>query len=211
MPCIATHCCARRIREISMHCDPLDVFDFDGTLIRGNSFTQINKLLLVSLLRAWRIRSIVGVLVHYAARRLGLASHLKFKRYIVGVFENALPEDEKARICQFAFDENVNTHVLDRMLGSPNCVISTAAPHAYISRISLGRKVPIISSIDPHNDYPDTGNFGPGKALNLTCYFRGRSICVNNFFTDNPVDDKSLVDLSTHAYVVENNSLVKIK
>jgi len=194
-----------------MRSDNLNVFDFDGTLVKVNSFREITRRLLVALLAKIKITSFLTIVALYVMRKCGVLSHLAFKQRIVNIFEQALTEQEKKRICQAVLDEDINTSVFQRMIDLDNCIICTTAPFAYMSRLSFGKEVPIISSLDSKNSFLDKGNFGPAKVENLKAYFKGKDIRVVNFFTDNKIDDYALVDLCENAFIVEGDNIRKIK
>jgi hypothetical protein len=194
-----------------MQPERLNVFDFDGTLIRINSFREISKRFLLISLKRFSMGSFLKIIIWLVLRKCGIISHFVFKQHVVSIFEKSLTETEKKNICQKIFDDNVNKLVFDRMVNSDNCIICTAAPFAYISRIFLGRGVPVISALDPANRFPDATNYGAAKIKNLKAYFDGRNFHVVNFFTDNNSDDRSLVDLATNVFIVKDGCLTKIK
>jgi len=194
-----------------MQAENLNVFDFDGTLIKVNSFKEITRRFSITLLRKLQIIPLLKLTIGYILRKCSIISHLKFKQRIVNIFEESLTEQEKKNICQAVFDENVNNEVFERMTNADNCIMCTSAPFAYISRVSFNKDVIIISSLDPKDSFPDTANFGPGKIENLKAYFKNKSVHVINFFTDSYTDDKALIDFSDNAFVVEGNQIKKIK
>jgi hypothetical protein len=194
-----------------MQSDNLNVFDFDGTLVTINSFREINKRFLITLVAKFKIMFFIKIATLYVIRKCGVISHLAFKQQVVNIFERALTEQEKKHICQAVFDEYVNPSVFQRMIDMDNCIICTTGPFAYMSRLSFGKKVPIISSLDSVNSFPDKGNFGPAKAVNLKAYFKGKDVRVTNFFTDNSIDDYALIDLCQNAFIVEGDTIKKIK
>jgi hypothetical protein len=194
-----------------MRSEDVNVFDFDGTLIRVNSFREITRRVAIKLLVRFQILPLSAIAIWWVLRKANVVSHLTFKQRIVNIFERSLPEHQKKAICQAVFDDNVNRAVFDRMLAMDNCIISTAAPFAYISRVNIGKQVPVISSLDPKNRFPEKSNLGAGKISNLKVYFNGKSLRVANFFTDNQKDDEALIDFAANAFVVEGDRLTKIK
>jgi len=194
-----------------MQPEMLDVFDFDGTLIRVNSFREITNKFLLRLLKRFSIGPFLTIIMWFILRKCSIISHFVFKRRVVNIFEKSLTEPEKKDVCQRVFDNNVNKSVFDRMVNSENCIICTAAPFAYISRIFLGREIPFISALDPLNCWPDATNFGAAKIANLKAYFGGKDIRVVNFFTDNDTDDRHLIDFAVNVFVVKDNQLTKVK
>ena len=105
----------------------------------------------------------------------------------------------------------VNKPVLDRMVDSESCIVCTAAPLAYVFRMSLGADVPFIRSLDHQKDSPGTANVAAGKVENLKACFRGKCIRVVNFFTDSSTDDRALIDLSVNAFIVKYGLITHTK
>ena len=194
-----------------MQPDNLDVFDFDGTLIQVNSFREITKRFSIVLLKKVQISHLLALSFWYVLRRAGIISHIAFKQRVVKIFEESLSEEEKRRICQVVFDDNANKALLERMADSKNCIVCTAAPFAYVSRVSFNKAIPIISALDPGERFPDTANFGPGKIENLKAYFKEEGVRVINFFTDSVTDDRALIDLAVNAFIVNGEDITKVK
>jgi len=193
-----------------MQSDNLNVFDLDGTLIRVNSFKEISKKLTIILLKRCNVRPLLDLIGWYLIRKLGFIKHLTFKQRVVGIFERELVEDEKREIAQAVFDANINRDVYERMLKVDNCVISTTAPFAFVSRMPFREDAIVISSLDYKSGLPDIANYGTGKVINLKYYFQDKSICISNFYTDS-FDDQPLIDFSLNTYMVKGDSLIKVK
>lgn len=194
-----------------MRPNDLNVFDLDGTLIKVNSFKEITKKLLIILLRRFQIVLLATIAIWFVVRKCGLVSHLKFKQHVVSVFEKALTEEEKRDICQTVFNNNVNKSLLEQMVSLDNCIICTASPFAYASRMFFSNDVPVIASLNPGTNFPDPANFGFGKIANLKTYFNGEAVSVVNFYTDNTNDDIALVNLAVNAFIVEGDHITKVK
>lgn len=194
-----------------MQPENLDVFDFDGTLIRVNSFREITKRFSIVLMKKVQIAHLFALSFWYVLRKAGIISHIAFKQRVVKVFEESLSEEDKRRICQAVFDDNANKALLKRMADSKNCIICTAAPFAYVSRVSFNKVVPVISSLDPGGRFPNAANSGVGKIENLKAYFKEEGVCVINFFTDSVTDDRALIDLAVHAFIVNGDDITKVK
>lgn len=189
----------------------LTVFDFDGTIVRVNSFREITRRFVLHLLSRGRVLALFRIARLYALRRLGILSHLAFKERIVGVFERSLSEPEKEHLCESTFSRYVNPAVREELFGSTNCIVSTAAPFAYVSRMSFARQVPVISALDPRGTLPEKDNFGPGKIVNLKAYLNGRDLSIETFFTDSLVNDQPLVDVATHVLLVDGGNIRQFK
>jgi hypothetical protein len=188
----------------------IDVFDFDGTVINANSFRDITKKTLLLLFKKLRFKPIgvfVGTLI---LRRIGILSYNNFKTRAVNIFEEELTQEEKCRICKSVFDENINACVLERLIASQRGVICTASPYAYISRMSFGKDITIISAFDPRGLLPDAANLGEGKVKNLIAYFGSDKIRVANFYTDS-FDDQPMIDFAENAFMCSSGQIRKIK
>jgi hypothetical protein len=193
-----------------MQPEALNLFDLDGTLIKVNSFKEITRKCSSSLFTRFQIRPVLALAAWFALRKLNIISHLRFKRYVVNIFEKSLTEKEKRTISQNVFDNNVNEAVLDKLLKSDNSIVCTASPFAYVSRMSFGKNVIIISSLDPNHIFPDPANLGAGKIQNLKAYFSGQNVRVLNFHTDSD-EDQPLIDFSINAFLCREGHLVRIK
>jgi hypothetical protein len=188
-----------------------NVFDFDGTLIGVNSFRVITGRLFGLLLSRGRILPAMRIAFWYAARKCRCLDHLAFKEKVVDLFEEVLAEPDKRRLCQSVFETHVNEPVYRELLSRDECVISTASPFAYVSRLTLARDVPVISSLDACNGYPDRSNQGEGKVTNLRAYLKTDQFEIGCFFTDDPVDDKPLIDVSNRVMLVADGCLQRLK
>jgi phosphoserine phosphatase len=193
-----------------MQTHAINVFDLDGTLIRVNSFREITKKVILILLKKLKLKSAFTIIYLFILRRANVLPHLDFMKRAVSIFEKELTTQEKSGICQSVFDENIDRNLLEQMLASENCVISTAAPYQYVSRISFGRVFAIISALDPHFSLLDAANLGEGKVRNLVAYFGNDKVRVMNFYTDNPAD-QPLIDFAEHAFMCNNGHIRKIK
>ncbi|MGB2809072.1 MAG: hypothetical protein WBC22_15115 [Sedimentisphaerales bacterium] len=193
-----------------MQPDNLNVFDLDGTLIKVNSFKEVSKKLVTTLLKKWEFISLLNLISWYLIRKLNFIKHLKFKQRVVDVFEKKLTEEEKRNIVQAVLSNNINKDVFECMLKADNCVISTSAPFSFVSRMPFKKNLAIISSLDCNNGFPDPANFGLGKVENLKFYFKDKNVRVSNSYTDS-VDDKELRDFSVNAFMVKNGCLTKVK
>ncbi len=193
-----------------MRVDVIDVFDFDGTIIKANSFREITKKTLLLLLKKFRFKPLgvlAGVLI---LRRTGVLPYNDFKMRAIKIFEEELTREEKSNICKSVFDENINADVLERLIASKCGVISTASPYAYISRMSFGKDITIISAFDPRGLLPDVANLGEGKVKNLIAYFGTDKIQVANFYTDS-FEDQPMIDFAENAFMCSGSQIRKIK
>jgi len=194
-----------------MPSEDLNVFDLDGTLIKVNSFREVTKQLVLTLLTKFQIIPLLAITGWYILRRCGIVCHLKLKERIVNIFEKSLSDREKKDICQTVFDKNVNRTVFERMASLDNCIITTASPFAYVSRMFFNKDVTVIGSLVPDNRFPNAANSGSGKIDNLKACFKGKDVHVINFFTDNNIDDQALIDFSNNAFIVQGDRLTKVK
>jgi len=193
-----------------MDLDAIDVFDLDGTLIKANSFREITKRTMLVLLKHFKLIPAFALIGSYILRRTRIWSHIVFAKCAVNIFEKGLTEEEKREICQTVFDENVNDSVLERILASKCSVICTASPYPYVSRMSFGKDITVISALDPRGFFPDIANIGDGKVKNLIAYFGRNKICVANLYTDS-FDDQPLINLAENAFMCRHGHIQKIK
>jgi len=194
-----------------MQNDGLTVFDFDGTLIRVNSFFETTKRFVSMLAKRGRLGSLIRIGFLYAMRKCRIISHLVFKKRVTELFEGTLSEREKRYLCQSVFDENLNDLVHKEFVDSENCLVSTAAPFSYISRIAFGRQVPVICSLHPDPHLPDKGNFGDGKVTNLKAYLQVDNLRIHTLFTDSLSDDAALIDISERVFLVDQGQVERAK
>ncbi len=199
------HFCERRTAETMIQANRLNVFDFDGTLIRVNSFREVNKRLLLKLIRSNRLHYAACLMFWYLIRKSGIISHISFKKKAVAIFESSLSEVEKTQLVQGVYEENLNEHLHAIMRLAENCIVSTSAPYAYMSRLSLGPEVVVISALHPDTSLPDPSNFGIGKVRNIEAFLKGQDVRILNVYTDS-VDDQPLIDFAENAYLVGNGT-----
>jgi hypothetical protein len=193
-----------------MRIDVIDVFDFDGTVIKANSFREITKKMLLLLLKKVKFSPALILIGAFILRRMRILSYIAFKTRAVNTFEKELTQEEKCHICKSVFDENINAGVLERLIASKCSVINTASPYAYISRMSFGKDIAIISAFDPRGLLPDAANLGEGKVKNMIAYFGSDKIRVANFYTDS-FDDQPMIDFAENAFMCSGGQICKIK
>ncbi len=188
----------------------LSVFDLDGTLIAVDSFVEVTKVMMGVLLRNHNLWTLLPLTTWCCLRKARLVSHLSFKRKVVRIFERALKEADRQRIVNDVFVNNINKPVFDLMLKADNCLITTASPYAYTSRMPFGRKVVVISSLMPGYPLPCPLNFREGKVDNIKAYLGTDDIRVANFYTDSD-NDQALVDISDNAFLYRDGELARLK
>lgn len=188
----------------------LNVFDLDGTLIMVDSFVEMTKAMALVLLRKHNFATLFVLMTWCFLRKLRFISHLLFKKNVVRIFEEILEEQDKQNIVNKVFRNNINQTVFELMLKSNNCIISTASPYAYTSRMCFGKEVLVISSLMPDKIFPDESNFGKAKVENLRAYFGKKDIHIVNFYTDSE-NDQVLINLSDNAFMCKKEKIVKLK
>lgn len=196
--------------EHSLDPDNLNVFDLDGTLITVDSFVEVTKAMAGVLLKNKRFVPILVLFGWSFLRKMRLVSHLLFKRNVVRIFEEILKEQDKQNIVNEVFSNNINQAVFELMLKSDNCIISTASPDTYTSRMCFGKNVPVISSLMPGDFLPYPLNFREAKVENIKAYIGTKDIRIINFYTDS-ISDQALIDLSVNAFMFSNGQLIKVK
>lgn len=191
--------------------DNINIFDLDGTLISVDSFVDITKLMLMNLFKCVELSFFIPLFFYCALRKLNLISHLNFKRKVVDIFDKAFNEDQKQDMVSKVFSSNIIKSVYDIMLKSDNCIISTASPFAFTSRMNFRKEVLVLSSLMPDAEYPSPLNLSEGKVANLKYYFGDNDIRIRNFYTDSKLDGP-LIELSLNAFMCgKDGCLTKIK
>lgn len=187
----------------------INVFDLDYTILNTNSFREITKYLIIYLLKNKRIQYVFNIMLLIILRKIKTISHLSFKQKTLDIFENTLSENIKSELVNKVIKPHVNRNVLDILKSTNNCVITTASPLQYLSRMDLKSDSILIGSLDPLKRFPDPSNFRGGKLTNLMWYFNNNFI-IDNFYTDS-FDDQPLIDVSNNTYMYKESKLIKIK
>ena len=193
-----------------MQIKQIDVFDFDGTIIKINSFRRISRDLCIRLARKKQMIPLIKLILLYLKRRLLILDHLTFKKQVTDIFEKSIPEQQKRYICQSVYENNINPEVIKELRKSENSLISTSAPFSYISRISFGTSASIISSLEPANTLPDPANYQQGKLNNILAFYSGKKVIIRNVYTDSR-DDQPLIDAAENVYLVKAGNICIIK
>jgi len=189
----------------------LNVFDLDGTLISVDSFVEITKSMSLALFKKYDLKRFLFLASCCVMRKLNLISHLNLKRKVVTVFEQAFNENEKRELVTDVFTNNIIESVYDKMLKSENCIISTASPFSFISRMNFGKEIAMISSLMPDTGYPSCLNLSESKVENMRYYFGDNNFRIVNFYTDSELD-RPLIDMSLNAFMCnEHGDMNKIK
>lgn len=189
----------------------LNVFDLDGTLISVDSFVEITKSMSLALLKKCDLRGFLFLVSYCVMRKLNLISHLDLKRKVVTIFEQTFNENEKRDLVTDVFKNNIVERVYDKMRKSENCIISTASPFSFTSRMNFGKETLVISSLMPDTGYPSCLNLSEAKIENLKYYFGDDNFRIVNFYTDSKLD-KPLIDISLNAFMCnKHGDINKIK
>lgn len=187
----------------------IDVFDFDGTLIRVNSFSAICKLMLSLCLTKGLFINALTILILYMARRIGYFNHIQFKIKMMCFMKKYFSEQEQQAMIQGIFIKNSNKDILQKLYSSANPVICTTAPHAYISKLEFEKPITVISSLSPEEYIVDRSNQSTGKVNNLLAYLKSDDLRIANFYTDDLQDDGPVAIHAQTTYLVKNGIIVK--
>jgi hypothetical protein len=193
-----------------MPSDGWSVFDLDGTLIGVNSFREIARRSLRIMIRKGLFRSFSVLLGYYGLRRLGVYTHLEFKKKVIRLFESCFGEDMKSAIATSIFHQHLNSQVYQRYLAMDDCLVSTACPYAFVSRMPLKKGGIVISSCHPEQGLPSEDNFKQGKVDNLRAFWKTDRIQIDCLYTDSE-DDRPLMDCAERVYMVRDGIPVQVK
>ena len=188
----------------------LTVFDLDGTLIGVNSFREISKRSLFNMIGSGRWSSAVEFLWHYGLRRAGFRTHLEFKRKVIALFETTFNEQEKNEIASQVFLRYLNSEIYRRFLSVEHCILSTASPYAFVSRMPLKRDCTILGSCQPGQPWPAEDNFKRGKVDNLKAFLKVDRLQIGCLYTDSE-DDRPLMDCSERVFMVRGDIPIQVK
>jgi len=188
----------------------LTVFDLDGTLIGVNSFREISKRSLFKMIGSRQWSSAVALLWHYGLRKAGIHTHLSFKRKIIAIFETTFSEREKDDMASQVFLHYLNSEVYRRFLSTERCIVSTASPYAFVSRMPLKKECRVVSSCQPGQPWPVEDNFKQGKVENLKALLKVDRVQIGCLYTDSE-DDRPLMDCSERIYMVRDGIPVQIE
>lgn len=188
----------------------LDVFDFDGTLIRANSFSVICKKMLSSCLNKGSFINVLTILLLYIARRAGYFNHIDFKNKMMLFMSKYFSEKEQQEMIQDIFIKNSNKDILEKLYSATNPIVSTAAPYIYMSKLVFKKPITVISSLSPEDYIVDRTNQGLGKVKNLMSYFKSNELCILNFYTDDlsEYEDAAVAKCARTTYIVKNGRIV---
>lgn len=189
----------------------IDVFDFDGTLISVNSYTQVCKATLLRSIALFQFGRTLEIVILYAKRKILRSDHLHFKKMMMQHFESVFDVDERNYLIQKLFEKYKIEDAVRAFYEAGNCVISTSAPHCYMSLLELNRNFELIASLQQESSIVDSSNMGNAKLENLRSRFgKSKNIVIQSFYTDDLVADKCLVDVAQQVYLVERDRFYKI-
>lgn len=189
----------------------MNVYDFDNTIYDGESCLDFFGYYIKKT--PWLIKYLPKVLLAFAKYKAGKVTvEQALARYA------PLVEDYFAKIPDFESDNRdfwdkhmKNIKPFYRKIQQEDDVIVTASPEASIKEICmrLGIKHYVGSIID----------LGTGKITRLC--MRSRKVLsfleafpdahIENFYTDSAKNDKALIEMAEHAFIVKGNKITQIK
>ena len=189
----------------------MNVYDFDNTIYDGESMFH---------LFLFYIRKYPRLLKHFPDVVKLLKIYKKGEMTINDMIEKYAPviEGEAAQIVDSENDavefwnkhqKNIKSFYKD--IQEPDDVIITAAPDYTMNEICrrLGIKNLICSQYDVENNKLKFFCLKDNKVKAFRMRYPDTEI--ENFYTDSPANDKPLIDISKHAYLVTGKKISKIK
>ena len=189
----------------------MNVYDFDDTIYDGESSFDLFLFYLKkkpSLIKMFP--KVITAFVRYKKGKISLDEMIE--KYV------PLIESKAKGIVDYKKDpvEFWNTHIhkikpFYKKIQKDDDLIITASPDYHIEEICkrIGIKRFIASSINKDSGKIETVCLRHNK---VKAFFQFYPDCkIENFYTDSPKNDKPLIDISEHAYVVKKNKITKIK
>lgn len=188
----------------------MNVFDFDNTIYRGESFVDIFIMVLKrdpSLLK--NVPHMVSGVLQYKAGTLRLES--AFEKY-AGIFEDYVStlDDINGLVTEFWDTHMHKIKPFYEAVRSEDDLIISASPEVVIAEVC--RRIGIKNYIGTQLDL-NTGKLGRVcfRENKIAAFFErcpdGR---IDNLYTDS-MHDKPLMDISDNVYFVKGNKITKIK
>ena len=188
----------------------MNVFDFDNTIYRGESFVDIFIMVLKrdpSLLK--NVPHMVSGVLQYKAGTLRLES--AFEKY-AGIFEDYVStlDDINGLVTDFWDTHMHKIKPFYETVRSEDDLVISASPEVVIAEVC--RRIGIKNYIGTQFDL-NTGKLGRVcfRENKIAAFFErcpdGR---IDNLYTDS-MHDKPLMDISDNVYFVKGNKITKIK
>lgn len=189
----------------------MNVFDFDNTIYDGESTLDLFFFYIVRKPRL--LRHLPTVLKAFSRYKRGeVTLNEAIERFV------PLVERDILNIVDFDNDPKKfwDGHMkkikpLYEELKSDDDLIITASPDFNIEEICrrLGIKRFLASKIDRNTGKIEFANLRENK---VKAFKEEYGDCdIENFYTDSPENDKVIIELAKHAFIVKSNEIIKIK
>lgn len=184
------------------------MYDFDDTIYSGDSSVDFIKYCYKKgYIKFNNILKIMGSFIKYF---FGVIDITEFKEVLFSFLSNI---DDGERVVSEFWDEhykNIKKFYLDK--NHENDIINSASPYFLLKPACeiLGVKDLIASDVNIKNGkYKGTNNSKGVKVKNL--YKKYKDCAVEECYSDNPFNDKFILELANKAYVVKGENLIDYK
>lgn len=186
----------------------INMYDFDDTIYSGDSSVDFIKYCYKKgYIKFNNILKITGCFIKYF---FGVFDITEFKEVLFSFLSNI---DDGERVVSEFWDEhykNIKKFYLDK--NHENDIINSASPYFLLKPACeiLGVKDLIASDVNIKNGkYKGTNNSKGVKVKNL--YKKYKDCAVEECYSDNPFNDKFILELANKAYVVKGENLIDYK
>ena len=186
----------------------INMYDFDDTIYSGDSSIDFIKYCYKKgYIKFKNILKIMGSFVKYF---FGVIDITEFKEVLFSFLSNI---DDGERVVSEFWDEhykNIKKFYLDK--NHENDIINSASPYFLLKPACemLGVKDLIASDVNIKNGkYKGKNNNKEVKVKNL--YKKYKDCVVEECYSDNPFNDKFILELANKAYVVKGENLIDYK
>ena len=177
--------------------------DFDGTLIKVNSFPKWVLFILQKLFFSFKYTLFFKIGILLLKRKLGLTSHILFKQRLESV---KYPNEWIDEFLDILLRKSINHHVMKEVNNLQSTVdkfiITTAAPCCYASRLSIAMarysssEFDVLCSHIKESCLVDNYEFNKVHLVNKAYGSKNRIV----LFTDSK-DDLPLAEISEFVYL----------
>lgn len=189
----------------------MNVYDFDNTIYDGESFFHLFLFYLKkkpSLVKMFP--QVVNVFRRYKKGEVTIDEMLNRYAPMIEKISAGLVDYEKDPV-EFWDKHMKNIKPFYKEIQQEDDLIITASPDFSIAEICkrLGIRSFLASEVDT-----ETGKVKSIclKTNKVKAFFENYPDCeIDNFYTDSPENDKPLMDISKHAFVVKGNKITQVK
>lgn len=186
----------------------INMYDFDDTIYSGDSSVDFIKYCYKKgYIKFNNVLKIIGSFIKYF---FGVIDITQFKEVLFSFLNNV---NDGERVVSEFWDEhykNIKKFYLDK--NHKNDIINSASPYFLLKPACemLGVKDLIASNVNIKNGkYKGKNNNKDVKVKNL--YKKYKDCVVEECYSDNPFNDKFILELANKAYVVKGENLIDYK